>query len=73
MAIEMIKVSKTKAEKMYFDALQSTFKTLINSFYGYLGFAYGHFSDFNEANKVTAKGRDLISLWLNGWRIIIVR
>jgi DNA polymerase elongation subunit (family B) len=56
----MIKGSKTKAEKMYFDALQSTFKILINSFYGYLGFPYGHFSDFNEANKVTAKGRDLI-------------
>jgi DNA polymerase, archaea type len=59
-AKEMINVSKTKAEKMYFDALQSTFKILINSFYGYLGFAYGHFSDFDEANKVTAKGRDLI-------------
>jgi DNA polymerase elongation subunit (family B) len=33
---------------------------LINSFYGYLGFAYGHFSDFEEANRVTAKGREII-------------
>ncbi|MFQ5963919.1 MAG: DNA polymerase domain-containing protein [Candidatus Scalinduaceae bacterium] len=59
-AKEMVNIAKTKAEKMYFDALQATFKILINSFYGYLGFAYGHFSDFDKANKVTAKGRALI-------------
>lgn len=68
-AKEMANTAKTKAEKMYFDALQATFKILINSFYGYLGFVYGHFSDFDEANKVTAKGRDLIKSmvkWLEG-------
>ncbi len=59
-AKEMVNIAKTKAEKMYYDALQSTFKILINSFYGYLGFAYGHFSDFDKADKVTAKGRALI-------------
>ncbi len=59
-AKEMVNTAKTQAEEMYFDALQATFKILINSFYGYLGFAYGHFSDFDEANKVTAKGRALI-------------
>ncbi len=59
-AKEMVLTAKTKSEKMYFDALQSTFKVLINSFYGYLGFAYGHFSDFEEANRVTAKGREII-------------
>ena len=59
-AKEMINAAKTKSEKMYFDALQSTFKILINSFYGYLGFAYGHFSDFCEADKVTKKGRSII-------------
>ncbi len=59
-AKEMVISAETKSEKMYFDALQSTFKVLINSFYGYLGFAYGHFSDFEEANKVTAKGREII-------------
>src|SRR5437867_4311175 len=41
-------------------ALQSTFKILINSFYGYLGFQMGDFNDFDAANQVTAKGRDLI-------------
>jgi DNA polymerase elongation subunit (family B) len=33
---------------------------LINSFYGYLGFPMGHFNDFEAANRVTAKGRELI-------------
>ena len=59
-AKEMVDIAKSKAEKMYYDALQSTFKILINSFYGYLGFAYGHFSDFEKADKVTSKGRSLI-------------
>ena len=59
-AKEMVGVVKTKTEKMYYDALQSTFKVLINSFYGYLGFAYGHFGDFDKADKVTTKGRDII-------------
>src|SRR5207302_2999426 len=49
-------------------ALQNTFKILINSFYGYLGFAQGHFADFNAAARVTQIGRDLIQkmiAWLN--------
>lgn len=41
-------------------ALQSTFKILINSFYGYLGFAQGHFADFEAASRVTQIGRDLL-------------
>lgn len=36
-------------EKVSFDALQGAFKTLINSFYGYLGFAQGNFADFDAA------------------------
>ena len=56
----MVNDAKSKSEKMYFDALQATFKILINSFYGYLGFAYGNFCDFDQANKVTEKGRDII-------------
>jgi DNA polymerase elongation subunit (family B) len=68
-AKEMVAVAKSKSEKMYFDALQATFKILINSFYGYMGFAYGHFSDFDSANKVTKKGRSIIKSmikWLEG-------
>jgi len=55
------------AEKNHFHALQSTFKILINSFYGYLGFAQAHFADFNAASAVTAKGREIIqdmTAWL---------
>jgi DNA polymerase I len=44
------------------EALQQTFKILINSFYGYLGFSMGHFNDFGEANAVTRRGRELIQL-----------
>src|SRR5216110_3354028 len=49
-------------------ALQNTFKILINSFYGYLGFAQGHFADFDAAARVTQIGRDLLRKmieWLN--------
>jgi DNA polymerase I len=48
------------AERRNLDAMQQTFKILINSFYGYLGFALGHFNDFIAANNVTRQGRDLI-------------
>ncbi len=47
-------------ERRNADALQQTFKILINSFYGYLGFSLGHFNDFGEANALTKRGRDLI-------------
>ena len=47
-------------ERRNTDALQQTFKILINSFYGYLGFGLGHFNDFVEANALTRRGRDLI-------------
>ena len=48
------------AERRNLEALQQTFKVLINSFYGYLGFGLGHFNDFAAANAVTRRGRDLI-------------
>ena len=48
------------AERRNADALQQTFKILINSFYGYLGFSLGHFNDFGAANALTKRGRDLI-------------
>jgi DNA polymerase I len=47
-------------------ALQQTFKILINSFYGYLGFSFGHFNDFVQANTVTRRGRDLIQRAIAG-------
>jgi DNA polymerase, archaea type len=47
-------------ERRNLEALQQTFKILINSFYGYLGFGLGHFNDFQQAGAVTQRGRDLI-------------
>jgi DNA polymerase I len=47
-------------ERRNMEALQQTLKILINSFYGYLGFSLGHFNDFEQANAVTRRGRELI-------------
>ena len=57
-----------RKQQQYFQALQNTFKILINSFYGYLGFAQGNFADFDAAARVTQIGRDLLQKmidWLN--------
>jgi DNA polymerase, archaea type len=65
------------AKQHHLQALQNTFKILLNSFYGYLGFAQGHFADFDAAARVTQIGRDLLKQmieWLNarGARVIEV-
>ncbi len=49
----------------YYQALQQTFKILINSFYGYLGTALHHFSDPALAAEVTRLGREIIRAMLN--------
>ena len=49
----------------YFAALQSTFKILINSFYGYLGSAQGSFNDFEMAERITARGREILQSMLD--------
>src|SRR4029434_1682600 len=59
-AKELARDTRDEESQLYFNALQATFKILINSFYGYLGFQMGHFNDFAAANQVTAKGRELI-------------
>jgi DNA polymerase, archaea type len=55
-----MRAEKDAARQRHFHALQNTFKILINSFYGYLGFAQGHFADFDAAARVTQIGRDLL-------------
>jgi DNA polymerase elongation subunit (family B) len=42
------------------EGLQSSFKVLINSFYGYLGYSRGLFNDFEAAERVTLAGQDII-------------
>ena len=63
-----MRAEKDPRRQRHLHALQNTFKILINSFYGYLGFAQGHFADFDAAARVTQIGRDLLKKmieWLN--------
>src|SRR6266516_3724248 len=63
-----MRAEKDPARQHHLQALQNTFKILLNSFYGYLGFAQGHFADFDTAARVTQIGRDLLKKmieWLN--------
>src|SRR5207302_3002158 len=63
-----MRAQKDPATQHHLQALQNTFKILLNSFYGYLGFAQGHFADFDAAARVTQIGRDLLKKmidWLN--------
>lgn len=62
----LMRLSEQEAEPdrekiRFYEALQSTFKILINSFYGYLGFAQGNFADFTRASQVTAEGREILA------------
>ncbi len=56
--------SVTDAERTHYNALQSTFKVLINSFYGYLGARHSRFCDFAVAEEITANGRKLLKAML---------
>lgn len=49
------------ATRRHLESLQAAFKILINSFYGYLGFAQAIFNDFDAAAQVTAEGRNLMT------------
>ncbi len=59
-AKELLRQAENNERRYYLQALQATFKILINSFYGYLGFGRGHFNDFDQANRVTAMGREIV-------------
>jgi DNA polymerase I len=52
-------------DRFFLNALQQTFKILINSFYGYLAFSQGHWNDFDVANRVTGEGRRLVQALLD--------
>ncbi|MFN8007280.1 MAG: DNA polymerase domain-containing protein [Terriglobia bacterium] len=52
--------AKSQEEKIHFQALQTAFKILINSFYGYLGTSFSNFADFQAAGKVTEWGQTIL-------------
>jgi DNA polymerase I len=47
-------------ERSRLDAMQSSFKILINSFYGYLGYSRALFNDFAQADRVTKTGQEVL-------------
>ncbi len=52
----------TGEDHALWDGLQGTFKVLINSFFGYLGFGRGRFNDFDAAEFITTEGQRLIQI-----------
>jgi DNA polymerase I len=59
-AKRQMRLVKDEREHSRLDALQSSFKILINSFYGYLGYARGLFNDYAEADRVTRTGQTIL-------------
>lgn len=59
------KSAETQEQQDYFNALQTTFKILINSFYGYVGFSMATFNDFALADNITSRGRKILTLMLD--------
>lgn len=54
-----MKTAASQNEKDAYDAMQNSFKILINAMYGYLGFRAGIFNDYEQADKVTTTGQDI--------------
>jgi DNA polymerase I len=52
--------SRNPLTKSKYDALQSSYKILINSFYGYLGYSRALFADAEQADVVTSTGQELL-------------
>ena len=61
-AKRLAQAALTEDERHHQQALSQSFKILINSFYGYLGFSSAHWNDFEAANRVTAEGRRIVTL-----------
>ncbi len=51
---------KEPVERSRLDAMQSSFKILINSFYGYLGYNRALFNDHARADEVTKTGQKIL-------------
>lgn len=52
--------SKKQETRAKYQALQSSLKILINSFYGYLGYSKGLFNDYAKADEVTKSGQEFL-------------
>ena len=65
---QLAKTALTAAERDEAQARQTTFKILINSFYGYLGFSGARFGDGELAAEVTRRGRELLQALIDEFR-----
>ncbi len=59
-AKELSRTAPTELERRHASQLQSACKIVVNSFYGYLGFAQGSFNDYTLAEKATATGKEIL-------------
>ena len=57
---QLARTAATPDERSEAQARQASFKILINSFYGYLGFSGARFGDGELAAEVTRRGRELL-------------
>ncbi|HZZ19532.1 MAG TPA: DNA polymerase domain-containing protein [Opitutaceae bacterium] len=57
---QIARTSASEEERAEAQARQSSYKILINSFYGYLGFSGARFGDGELAAEVTRRGRELL-------------
>ncbi|MCL4538970.1 MAG: DNA polymerase [Bacteroidetes bacterium] len=57
---KQMKAETDPPAKFKLDAMQSSLKILINSFYGYLGYSRGIFNDYSAADVVTETGQKIL-------------
>lgn len=57
---QLARTADDESLRAEYQARQTTFKILINSFYGYLGFSGARFGDGELAAEVTKQGRELL-------------
>ncbi|MFM9079395.1 MAG: DNA polymerase domain-containing protein, partial [Opitutaceae bacterium] len=64
---QLARTAADPAERAEAHARQTSFKILINSFYGYLGFAGARFADGQLAAEVTRRGRELLQALIDAF------
>ncbi|MDR2675846.1 MAG: DNA polymerase [Opitutaceae bacterium] len=64
---QLARTAATGELRAEYQARQAAFKILINSFYGYLGFAGARFGDGALAAEVTRRGRDLLQALIDAF------
>ena len=64
---QLARTAETDVLRAEYQARQANFKILINSFYGYLGFAGARFGDGELAAEVTRRGRELLQTLIDAF------